>query len=232
MTGRIAGALLLLAALLPAQRAFAAAGSATVQTFDADGNSVTVRIEGLDGNHLRLSSQQFPEAYLVWRNGRAYSVIQFGSLPLVMDTNEMAAQMGADRMPAAPAPADDIRTLVSLTPTGCKETVAGIVGEIVLLKYVDGTQTPREEQIVVAKDQLLHDLSLALYELGKVLSGAAGIRPPDGSERLARELSLKGLGLLRMGTRLQLLALDRSAPPASRFELPAEPMQAFPPLGR
>lgn len=226
---RICKSLILLAAFTPLASALAAAGSATVQAFDADGDAIVVQIEGLDARHLRLSSPQHPEAYLVMLDGTPYNVIQFGSLPLVMDANEMFSQMGA-RMPSAPAPADDIRSLVSLTPTGEKETVAGVVGERYRLKYLDSAQQPHEEELVVSRDPLLHDLGLALYHLGNVVSRGAGITPPEGTDRLVRDLDAKGLGLLRMGTRMRVLSLNRTPPAAARFVLPAPPMQAFPPL--
>ena len=227
---RITSSWLLLATCILLGKAHAAAGSAVVQAFDGEGNPITVQIEGLDAQHLRLSSPQHPEAYLVMLNGQPYNVIQFGSLPLVMDANEMFSKMGAERLPAAPAPADDIRTLVSLTATGQKETVAGVVGERYRLQYLDSAQQAQEEELVVARDPLLHDLSLALYHLGNIVSRGAGITPPAGTDRLVQELHRKGLGLLRMGSRMSVQSLDRRPPAAARFELPAEPMRAFPKL--
>jgi len=83
---------------------------------------------------------------------------------------------------------------------------------------------------VTAHDPLLHELSMGMYRAGVVMSAAAGVTAPDGSDQLARQLDAKGLGLLRMGTRMRVIAVDRRAPPVARFELPAEPMQGFPPL--
>ena len=209
--------------------ALAAGGSATLQTFDPDGEAVTVSIETLDGQRLRLASPDHPEAYLLMLGSRTYNVMQFGGMPLVMDAADMLTQMGAP-MPAAPAPTDDIRKLVSLDPTGESETVAGIVGQRQRLRYLDSQNQMREEEVVTARDPLLHELSMGMYRAGVVMSAAAGVTAPDGSDQLARQLDAKGLGLLRMGTRMRVIAVDRRAPPVARFELPAEPMQRFPPL--
>lgn len=209
--------------------AAAAGGSAMMQTFDPDGDGVDVAIESLDAQHLRLSSPQHPEAYLVMLGDKTYNVLQFGSLPIVMDAADMLSQMGG-QMPSAPSPTDDIRKLVSLEPTGQKETVAGIVGERQRLRYLDSKNQPREEELVTVRDPLLHDLSFGLYRLGTVMGAAAGITTPEGADRLARELSAKGLGLLRMGTRMRVVSVNRAAPAASRFELPAEPMQGGLPM--
>jgi len=216
-------------AALAAFSAAAAGGSATLQTFDPDGDGVDVSIESLDAQHLRLSSPQHPEAYLVMLGAKTYNVLQFGSMPIVLDAADMLSQMGG-QMPAPPSPTDDIRKLVALEPTGQKETVAGIVGERQRLRYLDSNNQPREEELVTVRDPLLHDLSFGLYRLGSAMGAAAGVVTPEGSDRLARELDAKGLGLLRMGTRLRVMTVDRTPPSPARFDLPAEPMRAFPPL--
>lgn len=203
--------------------AWAAGGSAVLQTHDPDGNEIVVQLEFADPQHLRLSSQAYPQAYLLMLGENSYNVMQFGNFPLVIDTDDMIAQMGQGQMPPTPAPTDDIRELMALTPTGEKETVAGIAGERYKLRYVDGAKQQREEVVVASRDALLHDLSLSLYQLGTRMAKSAGIQPPAGSERLARELDGKGLGLLRFGDRLRVLKVDRTAPAAARFELPAPP---------
>jgi hypothetical protein len=221
--------LCLIVATVFSPAALAAGGSAALQTFDADGNGVDVAIESLDAQHLRLSSPQHPEAYLLMLGAKTYNVLQFGSLPIVMDAADMLSQM-SDQMPTAPSPTDDIRKLIALEPTGQKETVAGIVGERQRLRFLDSQNQPRTEDVVTVRDPLLHDLSFGLYRLGTVMGAAAGVVTPEGSEQLARELDAKGLGLLRMGTRLRVMSVNRAPPSPARFELPAEPMRAFPPL--
>jgi hypothetical protein len=208
--------------------AFAAGGSVALQTFDANGNGVDVIIEALDPQHMRMSSPQHQEAYLVMLGAKTYNVLQFGSLPIVMDAQEMIAQMGG-QMPTAPSPSDDIHQLVGLEATGKKETVAGIVGDVQRLRFLDSKGQPREEELVTVRDPLLHDMSVALYKLGTVMGAAAGVRTPSGADKLAKDLDAKGLGILRMGLRMRLMSVDRNMPPTSRFDLPAEPMTAFPP---
>ena len=85
--------------------------------------------------------------------------------------------------------------------------------------------------MVAVRDPLLHDLSLALYQLGRRMSAIAGVATPEGADRFAQQLDAQGLGLLRMGTRLQVLRVDRTMPPATRFELPAQSTESFPPIG-
>ncbi|MDB5967779.1 MAG: secreted protein [Hydrocarboniphaga sp.] len=208
---------------------FAAGGTVALQTFDADGNGVDVVIETLDSQHMRLSSPQHQEAYLVMLGAKTYNVLQFGSLPIVMDTADMLSQMGG-QMPSAPSPSDDIHKLVALEATGKKETVAGVVGDVQLLRFLDSRNQPRVEELVTVRDPLLHDISFGLYRLGTVMGAAAGITTPEGSDKLARELDAKGLGILRMGNRMRLISVNRATPPANVFDLPAEPMRAFPPL--
>lgn len=211
------------------QLAHAAGGSVALQTFDPNGNGVDVIIEAMDAQHMRMSSPQHQEAYLVMLGAKTYNVLQFGSLPIVMDAAEMAAQIGG-QMPTAPSPSDDIHQLVGIEATGKKETVAGIVGDVQRLRFLDSKGQPREEELVTVRDPLLHDMSVALYKLGTVMGTAAGIRTPAGADKLAKDLDAKGLGILRMGVRMRLMSVDRRIPPASRFDLPAEPMTAFPPL--
>ena len=209
--------------------AYAAGGTVALQTFDPDGNGVDVIIEALDPQHMRMSSPQHQEAYLVMLGAKTYNVLQFGSMPIVMDAQEMIAAMGGAQMPSAPSPSDDIHQLVGLEPTGKKETVAGIVGDVQRLRFLDSKQQPREEELVTVRDPLLHDMSVALYKLGTVMGAAAGVRTPAGADKLAKDLDAKGLGILRMGLRMRLMSVERKLPPASRFDLPAQPMTAFPP---
>lgn len=213
--------------------ALAGSGTATVEADDGEQGRITVRIEFLDAQRLRMSSPQHPEAYLLMLDGTAYNVLQFGSTPLVMDAAEMIARAGsAGQLPASPAGTDDIRKLVSLTALGQPETVAGIAGERHRLRYVDGQGRERDEELVLTSDPLIRDLSRAMYRLGTSMAAAAAIAPPEGSARLMQELDAKGLGLLRLGTRMRVAALDRTALPPSRFELPASPLQGLPSFGQ
>lgn len=208
----------------------AAGGRALVQTLDPEGAAVQVDLEFQDPQHLRLSSPDHPEGYLLLQGGRSYNVVTLGQFPLVLDTARLVAQMGGQAMPPTPAATDDIRELLALTALGEKEVVAGISGERYRLRYVDGARQTREEIAVLARDPLLRDMSLALYELGKRLAVSAGLAPPAGSERFARELASRELGLLRFGERLRVVRVDRQTPAAERFELPAPPADNLPTL--
>jgi hypothetical protein len=228
LLSRITASLLLAASTVVAAPAMAG-GTATIEASNGDDGLVTVRLEFLDAQSLRMSSPGHPEAYMVVNQGTPYNVIQFGSMPIVVDAAEMIASAGkAGDLPTSPAGTDDIRKFIALTATGQPETVAGIVGERYRLRYVDGDKRERDEEVVLSKDVLIRDLSRAMYGLGVKMSGAAGIAPPEGSQRLMQELDAKGLGLLRFGQRMRVSALDRTNPSPARFQLPAEPVSGLP----
>lgn len=219
----------LAAGLLLSWTAIAAAGgTATVEALDGEGQ-VTVRLELLDAERLRLSSPQQSGAYLLMLGDALYNILDLGGSQLVLDA--LAAIAGAAGQIPVPSGTDDIRRLIALQDLNQPETIAGIPGRLHRLRYVDGDNRERDEDVVLTSDALIRDLSRAMYRLGTRMGEAAGLAPPEGSARLMAELETRGLGLLRLGTRMRITAVDRAPPPAGRFELPASSIPALPGFG-
>lgn len=214
--------------LIPASAVWAG-GTATL--LSVDGDTLTTVIVEFDGPEtLRMTSDTQQDGYLLVREGSAYMVSGLQGEERVIDLAQMMAMMRG-MMPTPPAlGSDDIGEFVSLEPTGAKETVAGLEGEVFRLTYLDPDGARQNEELVLGQDPTLRELTMAVAALGATMSELASEDAETGLLKLTEELNARGAGVLRFGTTMTVTRLEKATPAASRFELPAEPMQ-LPNLG-
>lgn len=224
---------LLFCSLLPATAL--AAGTAGMSATAQDGKSAALTLEYRDTQTLRMTVADASEGYLVMREGKVYSVLSNDGQPTVLDLaavreNMPARMRGKNQGPGGrySTGAEDIKEIVSLDDTGRDETVAGIVGDIWTLVYVDGEGQKETRELVLSGAPAVRELSATLLSLGRTMAAMADRQP--GAQLLVSRLEENGLGMLRLGDTWTLTSLDTRVPDAARFELPAEP-QTKPDLG-
>ncbi len=108
------------------------------------------------------------------------------------------------------------RSVGSLEATGERETVAGMVGEVDRLERTDHGGNTREDEVVLTEAPRAKAPTRALQRMSAASGRAID---PVGEAMLA-----EGQGLLRFVDRFRVESIADEVPPASVFELPAEPM--------
>ncbi|WP_148044758.1 hypothetical protein [Stagnimonas aquatica] len=182
-----------------------------------------------DGARLRMQASTGAAAgqgYLIFRDGKAYTVGDMDGQPFVMEMGammKMAGQMAAQGAPRDGL--DDVAAYHGLSATGRSETVAGLRGEVYRLDYTTRSGDRQSKEMVLTANTTAREMTEALSAFGTAMQAAAGIVEPEGSLQLQAEFQRRGLGLLRVGDEFRVLSLSTSKPAAARFELPAEPMQ-------
>lgn len=194
-----------------------AGGTATIESSTPDG-PVRVDVSWADDN-LRLDLPGQQNAYMLVRAGKGYSVASQAGRTMVLDMESMRqmGQMGGGGDPAEALGPDEVRSLDVLEATGERELVAGIAGEVYRIAWTDGAGDAQEGSAVLSGDARARALTDAFARSTQAISGRA--EDPFGEAMRQRDL-----GMLRFGDQFQVVAISDDAPPASEFELPAEPM--------
>lgn len=194
------------------------AQAGTAQVTSADGESMT--FEYRDGNLLRLSTGD-PDGYMVLRDDTLYVVSQNDGEPIVINASSMMQAYSG--LIQAAAPSATTAEVVSLEKTGRSETVAGIRGEVYELTVrEDGREQTHE--LVMSDDRRAIEFRDALFAMSIIGRDLLSDEQREDSEGLQRQLASMDMGILRMGTDMTVTAIDSETVAASRFELPAEPM--------
>jgi hypothetical protein len=219
----------LIAVALATLPVFAWAGGKAVIEAGSGSDRTQSSIE-FDGARMRMDVQGQAEAYMIMRDGKIYSVSSQDGQPLVIDMAGMGKMLGGMAQQSIASADQNVNEFVSLTDAGRNETVAGINGRVHVLTYVDDNGQRRSEEIVLAKDQRLREMSESLDLMSKTMAQIFGVKVPDGSYRMNQEIMGKGNGVLRFGNEYRLVSISSNTPSAARFELPAQPQQ-MPDLG-
>ncbi|HEX4871327.1 MAG TPA: hypothetical protein VFV27_03350 [Nevskiaceae bacterium] len=220
----------LLALILIVPHRAAAAGQALIEARD-EGQQGQVQIEYDDAGRVRIDplGEAAGQGYLVVREGKAYSVARVEGQLMVMDMGAMMKMMGGlmaqQGLQAPKLGSEGMVRLLSLEDAGRSETVAGLSGRVHTLRYVDAQGKTREETLVLSADARVRALSAAMIAMGEVMTRLAATPPQPGADALAAELKSRGQGLLRFGSQFAVVRLSADTPAASRFELPAAPME-------
>lgn len=218
-----------------------AAGSVEYEV-SAEQQRMRMAIEWLDERRVRMD-MQMPvsndkgqranlQAWQLLRDGKIYSVTVQNGKPVVMELSGMLKMMGSmvKSQAGARTGPNDVQEVHSLKPTGRRETVAGVSGEVYLLDYQPEQGERRQEEVVLSGNATVREMTLAMMQYGRTLALAMGQPEPEGSRELQRQFGDRQLGLLRFGSQLKATRISGQAPAASRMELPAKPM-AMPDLG-
>lgn len=182
----------------------------------AGGN--TLHIAWRDAETLRMETGD-DSSYFIMRDGKAYSVTQAGGTPRVMDMAAMMQMMRAMGGQSAPQPApDSFGSVGKVEATGATETVAGIKGRVYRMTWTDPDGSKHSGEAVLTDDPLAVQMTSAYLGSVTAMFGS------DNSSSFQSGLPGKDRGLLRVGDSFQVTSISRTDPPASAFELPAEPM--------
>lgn len=193
-----------------------AGGAATIESPSPSG-PVEVGVRWSDGA-LRLDLPAQADAYVLVRDGKAYSVANHGGRTMVLDMaslREMGQAMGG--APGDEMAANELASLDGLEGTGEAETVAGLTGELYRVRWTDANGSSHETDAVLSDDPLALALTRAFGRATAAMSG----RAQDAFGAMVDEHEL---GVLRLADRFEVVSVSNDEPSAATFELPAEPM--------
>lgn len=208
-----------------------AAGTAhyRLQESDSSGRPVQLRLEYTD-TMLRMQTDPQQGGYGLVRADGTYGVFDLNGRQMVAD----AAQLGqwlrllsvdpGKFLQVGSGPAA-VAEFVSLDDLGRRESVAGVDGRVYRLAYLNPQGEERRVEAVLTQDPEVVSYTRRFIEAARRLQQSLGQPVPAGTVRLADEVLARGLGMLRVDNLMTLSRLDRTAPQAARFELPAQPMQ-------
>ncbi len=194
--------------------AVTAGGTATVESPRGDKTEIAWR----EPTSVRMGMPN-QSAYMLVREGRLYSVQTARGRTMVMDMTAMGSRIPGG---AAPSGVASATALVEMRPTGRRETLAGVEGEVYRVTWRNSEGREQTDVAVLSRDDLAVELTRAFHQFSRAQAKASGQSAPDA---MGEALVERGLGILRFSDRLQVAELSGEAPPASAFELPAEPMR-------
>lgn len=206
---------LALAALMPLP--LQAAGSASLD----NGDEVS-ELQWQDAQTVRIDMSG-QAGYMLLRDGKVYMVnpAADGGMPPVMEVGammqDMADAFGDDD---AQALSDDgvPRNIESVQNLGKTETVAGIRGHVHEIISTDKNGAPQSTEAVLSSDPLAAEMTDAWFAM------VTGLLGPEQMTEFKEALPERRRGLLRVGDSMTVRAIRQDPPPASAFELPAEPV--------
>ncbi len=203
----------------------AAAGVAdSTLTYDTGDDRLIVESRGDD---VRMGPASGDDGYVLLKDGAVYAVSTTGDGPLVIDLGAMMQSFSAMMPPGmaeeafGDAAADGPPPKV--TRTGRNETHAGVKGEVVTLTMPDGERS----EVVLTDDP---DVSAGFVAFQRVAESLVADMPPGmgGAPMIVPQVTLgeelARSGVLRVEDTMTLIAIDRTAPDAARFALPAQPI--------
>lgn len=196
-----------------------AGGTAVIRSGGSTDNQVSIDFLG---DKARFDMQGQADSYVVIRDSKAYAVTP----GLVMDLSNMMQMFGQQAASSNPGEmGSDVARFIGLSDTGRNETVAGISGDVHILKYVDNDGQEHADEVVLSSNGAVRELTAAMQSIGTSFAVAAGNGQTQGAKDLWSSLSGKKVGVLRYTDQMQVVSISGSSPAASRFELPSEPQQ-------
>ena len=188
-----------------------------------------VQLEFLGKDLLRINDNS-GQGYMIMRDAKLYTVMQEAGQTMVFDLSAMAAMTGGN-MEEPSAWGDEVREVLDISSAGRQETVAGIVGEVFTMRYVDSRGRTQSSTMVLTKNETVVAMTQTMLEMTKLLIKASNTKVDKSITEMEQHILGKGYGVLKQGDDFQLTHITDEAPAASRFELPAKPMQ-IPGMGR
>lgn len=186
------------------------------EAVDQEGNKMTFEYQG---EHLRINHGQ-QQGYMLMRDDRIYVVNDADGELMVIDLSQTMSMFG-DLAKSVTPDMTQVR-VDSLEPTGRSETVAGIDGEVYLLKYQDQDGKARETEMVLSSDRRAIGFRDAMHRMASSLARSLD-KHYDASEYLQHQLARTDMGVLRYGSDIRVTSISESSIDPARFVLPAEP---------
>lgn len=194
-----------------------AGGRATLVAGKTGGRD-TVKLAWRDTHTLRMGTNQNAD-YMLMTGGKAYSVHKEGGKTRVMDMSSMMDMMRGMGRSQNKQQKFDFMKPGSIDDTGKTETVAGVEGEVYHMTWTDKDGKHREADMVLTDDDTVVEMTHAymnsigaMFGDDKATHGFGDALPDDAQ------------GVLRVGDQYLVKSISDDTPPASEFELPAEPM--------
>ncbi|PLW82175.1 hypothetical protein CWI75_10325 [Kineobactrum sediminis] len=185
------------------------------QVVDQQGNRTTFEYEG---DKLRINSDD-QQGYMIMRDRKLYVVTEDQGEFAVIDLSQAMSMFGGFAKAAVPD-MTDVR-VESLQATGRKETLAGIQGEVYLLKFTDHEGKAQQTEMTLSPDPRALGFRDAINRMATNLAGL--LDQQQSSDHLQGQLTSRNLGVLRYGTDMQVSTIDATVVDPARFVLPAEP---------
>jgi len=199
--------------------AMATAGAAWADTTTMETSDGQTMIYEYEGDNLRIDMGE-QNTYLLVVDGTVYSVTLNDGQYMVIDVSQAMSMFGGALSSAAPGVADS--QVESFEATGREETIAGIVGEVYEVEYIDNNGKSQKSDMVLSEDPRTLGLRDALYELASSITKSMG--EEVDARKLQFQLLERDMGVLRYGQDMTVTEIDTSEVSPSRFVLPAQPM--------
>lgn len=170
------------------------------------------KIAWLDANTSRMDMED-QHGYMILRDGKAYMITTEGGQPRVIDMGGITKMMRGITGKAKNHEGISTISVVGIKKTGVSETVAGIKGRVYRAMITDANGKTESKEMVLTDDPLVVEMTQAyMGSMQKMFGG-------DIMANLPRD----DRGMLRVGNDYRLQSISNKTPPASEFELPAEP---------
>jgi len=185
------------------------------EVVDAEGNKMTFEYEG-EQLRINMGGQA---SYMLLRDNSIYVVTDQDGEVMVIDLKQTMSMFGNLAKSAVPDMANV--NVESLQATGRKESVAGIDGEVYLLKFVDHEGKRQEADLVLSPDRRAVGFRDAMHRMAATMGDL--VDQQAASDKLQHQLGERNLGVLRYGSDMRVAAITETRVDAARFVLPAEP---------
>lgn len=185
------------------------------EVMDAEGNKMTFEYQG---DQLRINMDR-DSGYMIMQGERIYVVSESDGEIMVIDLKQTLSMFG--NMAQAAIPDMAAVNVESLERTGRSETVAGISGDVYLMKFTDHEGKPQQAEIVLSPDRRALGFRDAVHRMASSLSSM--MAQQGTHDRLQAQLDGMDLGVLRYGDDMRVTAITETQVADARFTLPAEP---------
>ncbi|WP_417664307.1 hypothetical protein [Pseudidiomarina donghaiensis] len=155
-----------------------------------------VQLEFLGKDLLRINDNS-GQGYMIMRDAKLYTVMQEAGQTMVFDLSAMAAITGGN-MEESSVWGDEVREVLEISNTGSEETVAGIVGEVFTMRYVDSRGTTQSSTMVLTKNETVVAMSQSMHEMTKLLIQASNTKVDKSITEMEQHILGKGYGVLKL----------------------------------
>jgi len=196
-------------------------GIATFKGMD-NGKPYTLSLEYLNKNTSRIDMNDNSDisSYLLFKNSQAQVISAYQGNTLVMDlanVSQMAQGLGVMSVLGIDSETLLIK-VISMQPTGKKERVAGIEGEVYKLTWTRNN-VKQQDDLVLSKDKRAWEYTEAWVDAVDIISKSSPSIDIQGDE-LLHKVSKDKIGILRLGKRLHLVSVKSQPVNPARFVAP------------
>jgi hypothetical protein len=154
---------------------------------------------------------------MLMRDGTVYSIISMAGQITVMDLGQIKDIPGAGQGPSQKSGVVFPEKIENVREIGEAREVAGIVGNVYEIEWIDNSGVPQKDTAVLTDDTRLLEHQALKMQLTLAMSD----EPPN---TLMVNLQNRGLAALSFGDRFIVTDVSDEAGPDGDFELPAEPI--------